>query len=139
MNIQEIASYLSVSSASSVVVDCTVIESLGGMVRTTTIFPEVKVRMEFESWGHEEGGIYFTAEYDILPSLVAALETYFGSPIRNWKNISRTGYYPNQPKIEIISSEEVAILFKTNTSKITRGCTVSVAERKLLEQHIQRA
>ncbi len=139
MTKEEIEAYLNVGKGKEVVVEISVIESLGGMVRTVTIREHCQVRIEFESWGYDEGGIYYIADYSELDSLVIALEQYFGKDISKWKNHTKTGDYPDKIDVENISSVQIGKAFRSDSALLPKfgeytlqGCSYwkSIIENK---------
>jgi len=116
MNKEEVQSYLNVGNDKEVVVDISTIEELGGMVRTTKITSPSRVSIEFDSWGYDEGGIYFKAEYPDLDKLIPVLEIYLGKDIASWENFTKTGNYPNKLDVTNLTPDELAEKFKVNTS-----------------------
>jgi hypothetical protein len=94
MTHDEIASYLKVGAGRIVTVDIRVV--FGG-VRSVRIRGNNKVLVEFDAWGHQEGGVYFRRKYADLPNAVSVLAAYLGEPVEDWHNYSSSGAYPERP------------------------------------------
>jgi hypothetical protein len=90
----QILSYLYVGSTRSVCVDCRLTENYPGWVRTITIEGKTKLRVEFDVYGYDEGGLYITIEYTTFKTLIDELEKYLLLKIEQWENVTQSGKYP---------------------------------------------
>jgi hypothetical protein len=97
MTRDEIYRYICVGSSKSVCVDIRLIPEYPGFVRSIIFREGNRVSVEFETYGSDEGGAYFNAEYRSLDAAIDAVEEFLGSPIESWQNYNKTGNYPEPP------------------------------------------
>ena len=106
MDVNEIIQYVELSSAKSVIIDRNLMKNYLGYVRESVIMNGFVVRLEFNVYNHEYGGLKFYFKYTDYKALILSLEDYLGKKIENWENISKSGFYPflkDYPDIEISS------------------------------------
>ena len=94
MSKEEIIKYINLSRYKCVCVEVRLAPEFPGFVRSIIIKPHNIVRIEFDSYGIEEGGIYYTGKYPSLDALVESLENYLSVPLEKWENCTKTGSYP---------------------------------------------
>jgi hypothetical protein len=97
MTRDEVYRYTCVGSSKSVCVDIRLIPEYPGFVRSISFLDGNRVSVEFETYGSDEGGAYFSAEYPSLDAAIDAVEEFLGSPIQSWQNYTKTGDYPEAP------------------------------------------
>jgi len=97
MDIDEIQRYVSLGRNKAVCVDLKVINHNPVMVRSVTIYKDNIVWIRIRSYGYDEGGQNFKKQYDTLTNLVIELEEYLDTPIAEWHNSTKSGYYPGNP------------------------------------------
>jgi len=95
MDINEIAQYVELGSARSVTIDRSLAKNYPGYVREIIIMRGFLVRIEFNVYDHDCGGLSFYFKYSDYETLVLSLEHYLDKKIENWTNISKTGFYPS--------------------------------------------
>jgi hypothetical protein len=100
----EIERYLNVGKTRGVCVDRTLESQLPGYIRQVSIHRPARVSIEFEPYGHEEGGIGFTARFDVLEQAISFPESYLGRSIEAWENFTATGNYPENPQTTLTVS-----------------------------------
>lgn len=94
MQKDEIMRYLEVGSSRTITIACDSCEKYPGYVRTITIQKDYIVKIEFEVYGYDEGGITYFIQYNCFELLIYSLEKYLGKKLDEWENINKTGYYP---------------------------------------------
>ena len=99
MEVGDLLRYIEMSRSRSVIVDRSIPQEYPGYVRTVTVMPDGVIRVEFETYGCDEGGITYFIKYADYEALVKSLEEYFMKKIDHWENISRTGFYPDQIEV----------------------------------------
>jgi hypothetical protein len=97
MTRDEVYRYICVGSSKSVCVDIRLIPEYPGFVRSISLNDGNRVLVDFETYGSDEGGAYFSAEYPSLDAAIDAVEEFLGSPIESWQNYNKTGDYPEAP------------------------------------------
>jgi hypothetical protein len=94
MDKHEIISYIEIGRAKSVCVDRRLLEQYPGFVRDITIMKEMVLKIEFNVFEYDEGGLTIKVYYNDFDKLLSAVEQYTGIPIEHWENISKSGWYP---------------------------------------------
>ena len=97
MTEDEIKGYLHVGREKTVCVERRLLVQYGDIVRTTEIRKDFLVQLSFENWGSDEGGAYFSGQYESFKEVIKFLETYFGRPLAAWENYTKSGGYPEKP------------------------------------------
>lgn len=75
-------------------VDASRLEAFPGIVREVTILRDLRVMIEFNPYGYDEGGPRYVCSYADVDTVVQRLESYFGKPLACWENHNATGRYP---------------------------------------------
>lgn len=96
MNKNDIMQHLIVGRSKAIIIEQKRSKEYPGYVRTITIMRENIVRIEFEEYGWDEGGITYYVQFDTIEKLIESLEEYLGKTIENWDNINKTGTYPEE-------------------------------------------
>ena len=94
MTNNEIDSYIKVGSKKSICVDRQLIKKYLGYVRDLIIMNDFILKVEFNTYGYDEGGLIIKVYFNDFDSLIKSAEEYIGSTINDWDNISKTGWYP---------------------------------------------
>lgn len=68
-----------------------------GRVRSIYFHDGKWVEIAFESYGYDEGGVYYSGTYETWEQAVKDIEGYLSRPISEWTNYNRTGGYPDLP------------------------------------------
>ncbi len=97
MNYNEIESYLTVGSTKSLCVDRKLSIKYQGFVRDLTIVDKLKVSIEYNTYGYNEGGLTIILLYNSQEKLIDSLEKFIGTTMDEWENITRSGFYPDSP------------------------------------------
>lgn len=82
-----------VEAAGQLVLDVSLSEELPGYVRSVSLRRGKRVAVEFDQYGHDEGGVYFLADFSSFASAVAALESFLGKSASAWRSCE-TDYPP---------------------------------------------
>lgn len=109
MTEDEIQRHLTTGASRSVAVDVRIVPGLSGWVRTVFICSPNRVRIEFDQWGVDEGGVYFEGKYPSLPEIVQALEAFLGQRVAEWHNFTQSGRYPVEPGNENSEGSDLSI------------------------------
>lgn len=94
MDVKQLRNLLNLGRTRTVVIYCDLCVDYIGYVKTITIMNEKKVRLEYNTYGYDEGGLTFFVEYEDFDTLIKSMQEYLGSDINQWKNISLTSDYP---------------------------------------------
>lgn len=78
-------------------VDASRVETFPSRVREVTILKSLEVMIEFNTYGHDEGGPTYIGRCPDLETLVEKLERFFGRPLSKWENHNASGRYPEPP------------------------------------------
>lgn len=97
MELAGLIRYMEMSRAKTITVDCSLSTEYSGYVWTITIQPDNIVRVEFEVYGYDEGGITYYIQYRNFDGLIKNLEKYLGKNLIDWENVNQTGNYPERP------------------------------------------
>lgn len=97
MELTGLIRHMEMSRTKSIIIDCSLSAKYSGYVRTITIKHNNIVKIEFEVYGYDEGGITYFIQYKNIDILIKSLEKYLGKDLVDWENVSQTGYYPEQP------------------------------------------
>lgn len=97
MELTGLIQYMEMSRSKTVTVECNLSMEYSGYVRTITVKPDNIVKVEFEVYGYDEGGITFFIQYENIDILIRSLEKYLDKKLDEWENINQTGYYPEWP------------------------------------------
>lgn len=104
MELDGLIQYIKMSRNKSVIVDQCIPEEYPGYVRTITIMQNSIVRVEFEVYGCDEGGITYFVQYFDYECLVKNLEEYLAKKIEDWDNINQSGFYPKEITVNNIDT-----------------------------------
>ena len=96
MTLDELRAGLDLSPAHAVVVDCRSAPRHPGFVRTVTLYEDLRVSVEFDVHGFDEGGVNCWAAYDSLDAVVSALQEYLMQPLAAWPRPSESLPYPSR-------------------------------------------
>jgi len=110
MDKQEILRYLETSRAKSICVDRQLLKQYSGYVRDITIMKETVLRIEFNEYDYDEGGLGIKVYYNTFDELLYALEEYTGKCITDMDNISKSGWYPELE--QEVNFDESGLRFK---------------------------
>lgn len=94
MDKEEIIRYIETSRNKSVIIDRSLLEEYQRYVREIVITKKDTIRIEFNTYNHEYGGLTLYFKYLNFDVLISSIEKYLNKNIENWENISKTGYYP---------------------------------------------
>lgn len=94
MDIKGLCAHLKMNGSKTVTIACDNCEKYPGYVRTITIKQDNMVRIEFEVYGYDEGGITYFIQYSDFKGLIDSLEKYLNKTIEEWNIVNQTGYYP---------------------------------------------
>lgn len=97
MDIKEVENYLANSSTKSLCVDRKLSDKYYGFVRDLTIVDKLKVSVEYNTYGYDEGGLTIILLYSTQEELIESLEKYIGAAMDDWDNINCSGFYPDSP------------------------------------------
>jgi hypothetical protein len=98
VNKEEIEKYLKAGRSHSICIDRALSIDFPGFVRTVTIREGIRVSVEYEVHGMDEGGAYYWANFPTLEDAIPVLESFLGKPMESWENFTRTGKYPDKPE-----------------------------------------
>lgn len=98
MSVEQLRNLLKFGKFKTVIIYCGLCVDYIGYVKTITIMDEKMVRIEYDTYGYDEAGLTFFVEYEDLDILIKSMQEYIGSDIRDWKNISITSDYPQEPE-----------------------------------------
>jgi hypothetical protein len=84
MDIDQIRSRMALGRSKTCIIDISESREFPGYVRTIRTIPDSSVEVEYDQFGHDEGGAYFTGDYPTLEDAVAAIEKYLGVPRSSW-------------------------------------------------------
>lgn len=104
MELNSLIQHMKLSRNKSVIVDRCIPKEYPGYVRTITIMQNSIVRVEFEVYGYDEGGIIYFIQYLDYECLVKNLEEYLTKKIDDWDNINQTGFYPEEMTVNDIDT-----------------------------------
>lgn len=94
MDIEEIMSFIQVGRSKSICVDRCLMKQYPGFVRDIVILDDCILRVEFNVYDSEEGGLIIKIAYKNYDLLINAISQYINNPLERWENISKTGWYP---------------------------------------------
>jgi hypothetical protein len=106
----ELLDILSFNPDHACCVDVQNILAAPGYVRTTTVHEKLRVSIEFDVWGMDEGGLYYWGEFDTVELLILCIEDYLERPIEQWHALGRNDYPIRPPETGTIESHR---FFKT--------------------------
>lgn len=78
MELTGLIRHMKTSRTKTITVDCSLSMEYSGYVRTITIMPDNIVKVEFEVYGYDEGGITYYVQYKNFDTLIKNLENYLG-------------------------------------------------------------
>jgi hypothetical protein len=84
MTPDELARILSLGSRRACVVDLRILQEASGFVRTTTLHEGNRVCIAFDTWGMDEGGLYFWAAFPTQDAMISCIEFFLGRPMSQW-------------------------------------------------------
>lgn len=96
MDVKQLRNLLKLGSTRTVVIYCDLCIDYIGYVKTITIMNEKTVRLEYNTYGYDEGGLTYFVEYEDFGTLLKSMQEYLESDINKWKNISLTSDYPQE-------------------------------------------
>jgi hypothetical protein len=79
-------------------VDWSTMDGFPGRVRRVKILKDLSIMIEFHIRDLDEGGPIYRAAFRDLDAVIQTLERYFGRPVSDWENHTRTGRYPAPPE-----------------------------------------
>ena len=97
MESTDLIRHMEMSRTRSIIVDRSLSAEYPGYVSTITIKHDNIVKIEFEVYGYDEGGITYFIQYKNIDILIKSLEKYLGKNLVDWENVSQTGHYPERP------------------------------------------
>lgn len=100
MNDEQLRSLLKFGKSKTVIIYCDLCDDYIGYVKTITIMNEKMIRIEYNTYGYDEAGLTFFVEYKDINILIKSMQEYIRSDIKDWKNISLTSDYPQEPKFD---------------------------------------
>jgi hypothetical protein len=95
---EDLARILSIGRWHSCAVDIRNLSEASGFVRTTTLHQGNRVCIAFDTWGMDEGGLYFWATFPTQDAMVACIESFLSLPIAQWP--SNTEYPERHPAVD---------------------------------------
>lgn len=95
MTPDDLSQLLSVGSRHSYVADIRNLTEAVGFVRTTTLHEGNRACVAFESWGMDEGGLYFWATFPTKDAMVACIESFLNLRMPQWPPDVE---YPERPR-----------------------------------------
>lgn len=104
MDLAEINRYLATGSEPYVCISRQYFTDDLNKLREIYIGKDNLVKLEFNTWGYDEGGLIIEFNYADEHSMIASLENFLQIPIENWENFNKIGNYPsekNYKKMEI--------------------------------------
>ena len=110
MDIHEIRKYLVSGSTKSICVSRSLLKEYSCIVRDVIINQNNVVKIEYNTYGYDEGGFCICFFYSDEQILIKSLEDFMGLSISSWNNITATDWYPEQP--QYIDFERSGDLFK---------------------------
>lgn len=94
----ELLDILSIGAEHACCVDVQNVPAVRGYVRTTTVHEYLRVSIEFDVWGLDEGGLYYWGKFATIELLVSSLEAYLGRPLNQWRPLGQLDYPPRPPE-----------------------------------------
>lgn len=94
MDKYEIVNYIKVGKNKSICIDRRLVDNYPGFVRDIIIMSDIIVKVEFNIYDYDEGGLSIKIFYHDFDQLIRAIEDYINVRIKNWVNISKTDWYP---------------------------------------------
>lgn len=88
-----------VEACGNLPVDVSLSAELPGYVRTLALRRGDRLAVEFDKYGHDEGGLYFVGEFPSFAAAVSALESFLRRPASAWKSCDRD--YPSPPPTQL--------------------------------------
>lgn len=95
MTKNEIINYIKVGKTKSVCVDIRLVDNYPGFVIEIVIMEGLIIKIEFNVYDFDEGGVVIKISYDNFDNMLNAIEEYTGFNIEDWENINKTGWYPD--------------------------------------------
>jgi hypothetical protein len=96
MKEREFMDMISVSGNKFITVSKDIVDSCPDLVRVINIFRPTDVIIEFNTYGHDEGGLRLKLVYDSFHKLVSSLERYLQKTSDKWNCYSDKNYYPER-------------------------------------------
>ena len=123
MSIEEIIQYIEMSSIKSIIVDRSGLIKYPGYIREMVIAQKYVVRLEFNIYNQEYGGLKLYFHYSEYRSLISSLESYLDKSIEQWENINKTGFYPtiSEPYNISVSDQLLKNDFTSNNLALPKG------------------
>ncbi len=115
MTKEELIQYVEVGSTNSVCVDRRLLLKYKNIVRDVIIRKDFLVQIEFNTHGHDEGGLVVDVYFENYDSLISSLESYLYRRILCWENVNKSGWYPELSKAVDLS--EGSTRFENDLSK----------------------
>lgn len=94
MDKNEVLKYIEVGSTNSICVDRRLLKRYPGFVRDIIVMKGFVLKIEFNTYGYDEGGLIIKIYYEDNDTLIDSLEKFLKLCIQDWKNISKTNWYP---------------------------------------------
>lgn len=95
MNEKEILNYIDMSRNKSICIDRCLLEKYPGYVREITIMKDKILKVEFNVYGYDEGGLIIKVYYEDYNKLFNAVQEFINIGIQEWENFSKSDWYPN--------------------------------------------
>jgi hypothetical protein len=97
MTREDLARILTVGASRACIVESSHLVEAPGFVRTTTLHAGNRACVALESWGMDEGGLYFWATFPTLEAMIACIESFLARPLSQWPAHCA---YPERPTPE---------------------------------------
>ncbi|MEG0482305.1 MAG: hypothetical protein RR575_08300 [Acinetobacter sp.] len=96
MDMRELMNYIDVGMTKPVIVNRVILEGFGSYMRTIGFYERTKVEVSYFYYdgSDEDTGIDIKLKYDSIENAVASIEQFLRTPLSEWENLNRTGYYP---------------------------------------------
>ena len=94
MDKEEIMQYINLGKDKSICIYRGLSPIYPGFVREIIVMREMALKVEYNSYGYDEGGLAIKFFYNDYDKLFAAIAEYIGKPIELCENISKSGWYP---------------------------------------------
>lgn len=114
MELNGLIQHMRMNESKTITIDCDMSKEYPGYVRTITIKNDNTIRVEFEVYGYDEGGITFFIQYKNFELLIYSLEKYLEKEIEEWDNINQSGHYPEAIDCDIRQTNKIIKLDLVN-------------------------
>lgn len=93
----DIKKYIDTSSNKSIIIYRKNSSTFPGFVKTIEFKEGIRVLISYDTYGYDEGGVYYEGEYPSLDDAIKSIEAYIGLDISDWDNVTKDGSYPDLP------------------------------------------